>query len=483
MSSPRTPSLRKSKRDSKTGKIHHRCTNSHLPIPTQPQTESPKDESSQKKQTSRQSKTPQSSKMPAAETQTDNQVRDEELHRKLDGLLTRFDKVEKTSEDFKTSLEYTQEEVEELKEENAALKGSLQELSLEIQRNTYAIQKITTKHENLETATRKKNLIFEGVPEQQGGRENLHETVYNIMAELGIEKPIEYDATYRIGARPGRFPRPIFISFLRQDDRNMVYGSRIHLRNSQHLSKVWIAEDVTPRTRRARNIIREVAKEARNQGARCMATPNSVTINEKRFTEENLDELPPECTVDKIKMKKLGNTIAYGSEHAPFSNLYPAKVPMNKRNYLSSEQAFRHTRATENKHHNVAARILWTRDPYDLMDLDKDMAVTQEWKQKEDFVLFKCMFRKFEANEDLREILLTTGDMELAEATRSTKWATGASLNSNAMKMHTWTGENRQGKHSMKIREYFRMSGDEYAIGKEVNQVSDSFLEHLYKQD
>ena len=176
-----------------------------------------------------------------------------------------------------------------------------------------------------------------------------------------------------------------------------------------------------PHIRRARNVIRDVAKEARNQGERCLATPTSVTINDRKYTTRNLDELPPSCAVEKIKMKKMGDTIAYGSEHAPFLNLYPAKVPMYKKNYLSSEQAFRHTRATENKYHNVAARILWTRDLYDLMDLDKNLVLTEEWKKKEDFVLFKCIFRKFEANEDLREILLSTGDMELAEATRSMK--------------------------------------------------------------
>ena len=154
-------------------------------------------------------------------------------------------------------------------------------------------------------------------------------------------------------------------------------------------------------------------------------------------------------------MKKIGNTLAYRSEHVPLSNLYPASVPMGRRNYLSSEQAFRHIRASENKHPNIAARILWSRDPYEMMDYDRNITTSENWKGKEDLVLFKCMFRKFEANEDLREVLTSTGDLELAEATRSQKWASGAAINSTAMKMHTWTGENRQGKHSMKIRDYF----------------------------
>ena len=404
------------------------------------------------------------------------------MHKKIDLLTDRFDNVEKNCADYKVSLEFTQGEVVDLKEENAALKEALQELTLEVDRNAYAIQKLSGKHENLDTATKRKNIIFEGVPESQGGRENLHDTIYQIFTEMGIQKRIDYDMAYRMGQKPGKYPRPIFISFLRQDDRNIVFANRVRLRDSPHLSRVWVTEDVTQQTRRDRNVLREVAKEARSQGARCTATPSSVTINDKKYTTETLVDLPSQFAVEKCKMRKLGDTIAYQSEHAPFSNLHPAKVTIKRRNYLSSEQAFRHIRATDNNHPNVAARILWSKDPYDMMDADRDITLTEEWKKKEDFVLFKCIFRKYEGNESLRELLLSTGDLELAEATRSMKWATGASINSTKMKTHTWTGENRQGKHSMKVRDYFKLNKDEYANVANPGPVTDSFLAHLYNE-
>ena len=311
----------------------------------------------------------------------------------------------------------------------------------------------------------------------------MQEAVCKILSEMGINQPVEYDAVYRIGPKPGKYPRPLLVSFMRQDDRNYIFSKRAQLRDSPHFSKVWVSEDVSSRTRRFRGVIREVAKEARNKGAHCVATPVSVTINNRKYTEANLDDLPPEYAVEKTKMKKMGNTLAYRSEHAPFSNLYPANVPIGKRNYLCSEQAFRHIRATENNSPNVAARILWSRDPYDMMEADKDLTVSENWKKKEGFVLFKCMYRKFEANLELRELLLSTGDLELAEATQNMKWATGASINSTKMKMHTWTGENKQGKNSMKIREYFQMNADEYDGQENPKQVNDSFLEHLYKEE
>ena len=481
MSSSRTPILRSITKDTRTGELRHRKSVGHIGLSrngTPNLGKSPRNSNPSLEKT----KTKKEPKMPTAETQTDVSppLRDDELHQKIDGLTSQFDKVEKTCEDYKTSLEFTQEEVRDLKEENTALKETLKELSLEIKRNTFAIQKLGTRQENMETNARKKNLIFEGVPEPREGRENLCDTVCQILSEMGINKPIDYDATYRLGQRPGKYPRPLLVSFIRVDDRNLVFSRRAQLRN---FTKVWLSEDVTPRTRRSRNVIREVAKEARNQGARCLATPSSVIIDNVKYTEENLDDLPSEYAVEKTKMKKLGDTIAYGSEHAPFSNLYPAKVPMMKKEYLCSEQAFRHIRATENNKPNIAARIWWSRDPYEMMDMDRNMELSAEWRKKEDFVLFKCIFRKYEHNADLREILLSTGDMELAEATRSTRWATGATINSNAMKNHTWTGENRQGKHSMKVRDYFKLNTDEYADSRSYEPVSDSFLEHLYTEE
>ena len=485
MSTTHIPNLRNTTRHPKTGKITPRNRINHLPVltPTKAKAKDPLDKPPSSQSSHKQNP---NANMPVAETQTDtgHPQRDEELHRKLDNLAERFDTVEKTNVDYKASLEFTQAEVLELKEENDTLKESLIELSLEIQRNTYAIQNLTAKHTNLESNTKKRNLIFEGIPEQQpGSRENLHERICALFSEMGIVKPIDYDMAYRIGSIPGKNPRPILISFIRQDDRNLIYAARTQLRKSRNFQRVWVSEDVPPQTRRTRNVIREVAREARSQGARCQVTPTSVTINNRKYTEANLVDLPPELAVEKIKMKKIGDTIAYNSEHAPFSNLYPASVPFGKHVHLSSEQAFRHTRAKENNHHNVAARILWTRDPYEMMDLDRNLPVTEEWKQKEDFVLFKCMFRKFEANEELRDTLTSTGDLELAEATRSMKWATGASLNSTAMKNHTWTGGNKQGKHTMKIRDYLRDNYEKYTPGVLTEPVSDKILRELYESE
>ena len=170
MYAARIPTLRKTIKDPRTGQLHHRSSRGHyqnlntdannsiLNLTDKDETLSPSPIIT----------TPTTAEMPAAETQTDEGTqapRDDELHRKLDTLADRFEKIEKISDDYKISLEFTQGEVKDLQQENVELKEALAELSLEIKRNTHAIQGLTTKQENVDTLTKRRNLVFEGVPE------------------------------------------------------------------------------------------------------------------------------------------------------------------------------------------------------------------------------------------------------------------------------------------------------------------------------
>ena len=123
MTNLRTPTLRKSTRDPKTGKLHHRQPAGHLPSARTAQGASnlPKPKIGGEPNILFDETNP--SNMPTIETQTDykDPGRDDELHEKIDSLVGRFNKVKKVedySEDYKESLEFTQEEILELKEEN-----------------------------------------------------------------------------------------------------------------------------------------------------------------------------------------------------------------------------------------------------------------------------------------------------------------------------------------------------------------------------
>ena len=66
------------------------------------------------------------------------------------------------------------------------------------------------------------------------------------------------------------------------------------------------------------------------------------------------------------------------------------------------------------------------------------------------------MKKKFEQNAELKALLLSTGNCQLVEAMPNKLWGCGATLSSNVLRRHEWSGENRHGKILMTIREELR---------------------------
>ena len=63
---------------------------------------------------------------------------------------------------------------------------------------------------------------------------------------------------------------------------------------------------------------------------------------------------------------------------------------------------------------------------------------------------------KFQQNDDLRGMLLKSGECELVEATPGRVWGCGATLSSNLLRRHDWPGENRHGRILMTVRDELR---------------------------
>ena len=133
---------------------------------------------------------------------------------------------------------------------------------------------------------------------------------------------VHIDQVYKIGQFNECRSRAVFISFVRVEDREKIFRSRTELSKSQSHYNVCINDDVRPRTRRTQNILRQVMQELKASEGRCTGIPSSVTINGKRYDAKNVDTLPEEYTLEKLKTKQInGNVIAYHSEH-PRSQIY-----------------------------------------------------------------------------------------------------------------------------------------------------------------
>ena len=401
---------------------------------------------------------------------TDDEAEPDEVSKKLgivNGLISKLDdratKMSATVAELENSLEFSQHEIEVLKQENKKLKLKLVELDLEDKRTQFQMNSVEDKVDRLETACKKKNLVFEGVPEPQDGRrEVVEKTVCNIFDQLSINQSINFEACYRMGPTNKSHPRAIMVTFEKQSERDAVYARRMELKNTTHYKRVWINEDLGSISKRKRNIIRLITKEAQLQGIDCRSGKYSLHMNRTKFDCDNLDDLPPPLHPTQLKQVQIdAETIAYQSEFAPFSNFYPSPITIGSHKFFCLEQAFQFLRAKTLGKPLVAMKIYLSRDVRFIKQLGSEMGTSETWETKQFDVMYECLKRKFTQNPELRSLLLKSGQMMLVEATPDRLWGCGATLSSNVLRRREWSGQNKQGKILMTVREEIRLINKE----------------------
>ena len=376
-----------------------------------------------------------------------------EVDELLLGLGNRSGKLEQTVKDLVTSLEYSQSEIDKLKRENTKLRTHIESMENEDKRTQYQVKKTEVKLEKLETASKKKNLVIEGIPEVDGSVEDVEKTLGKLFDRLQIKQRVNFDACYRLGAYNNRRDRPILVCFEKMADRDLIYNRRMELRRTPELKQIWINEDIGPEAKRKQGVIRLINREAQQQGIDCRTGKYTVFLNKTKFDADNLDELPKQLRPSCLKQVMIDDqTLAYQSEHAPFSNFFHCQVLFGSLRFSCLEQAYQFLKAKTMGKPLAATKIYLSRDVIEMKRIGDALGTTPEWESKQLDIMYICLKRKFEQNSDLREMLLQTGDIQLVEATPDRFWGCGATLSSNVLRRHEWPGKNKHGEILMTVR-------------------------------
>ena len=359
--------------------------------------------------------------------------------------------------DLEDSLEFSQHEVDALKIENAELKKRMASLETEDRRTQFQVTTVEDKMDRLETLVKKKNLLIEGIPEPVDRKEDVEKKVCELFDQLSINTVLTFEACYRMGAYNKNRTRPILVAFEKQSDRDAVYAKRMDLKNTTDYQRVWLNEDLGAQSKRKRNMIRLISKEAQQQGVDCRTGKYSLLVDKKRYDHSNLEDLPPRLHPTQLKQVQIDEkTIAYQSEYAPFSNFYPSQIKAGSHSFFCLEQVFMFLKAKTLNKTLLATKIFLSRDVHYIKSIGTELGTSDEWELRKFDVMYECVKRKFEQNPDLKSLLLKTADLQLVEATPDRLWGCGATLSSNALRRHEWPGQNKHGEILMTVREEFR---------------------------
>lgn len=150
-------------------------------------------------------------------------------------------------------------------------------------------QQLWGKVDELDAYKRRWNLKISGIPEEIG--ENVKMVAMDILSQVspGLRDALQtsIDVTHRLGPKEGgTYPRRIIVQFLSRTHRDRIWTDAKH---SQILKQkgIKITEDLTQRTRDARNKLWPLVCQARKDGIRAGFKGSFAIIDGKKITADN----------------------------------------------------------------------------------------------------------------------------------------------------------------------------------------------------
>ena len=378
---------------------------------------------------------------------------------KLDCELTEIRRVLKTTE-------------EELNANRIKLAVTTQQLEA----SRRAHMALATRITNLENKGRQTNVIMDGIMESEG--ENLRDIVMDIGSQIcpGALRAEVILAAFRIGKRvltggKAKRTRSIMVSFTDVRTRNAFYYARTKLKANEQLKGIYLNDDVTLETKRARDDLRSVANLARAAGANVRVHDDGVVLNGTKYRLFETESLPDEFALSKAKTVHSENGIFFHSDSSFLSNFYPSPIWADNTAFPSAEHYYQVTKCKMAGELVTAKRVQAAQTPLDAKKMADTIQDSAEWRAKRDEVMAQVLDAKFDQNRDLAKKLMATGEAKMFETTMNTYFGIGATLHSKEVRDMSFKGLNKLGELLQAKREALLAGTVEQEQGNKQNKA------------
>lgn len=207
----------------------------------------------------------------------------------MESTTTRIDGIMKEVHEVKSSLQFSQAQIDDLRvmeKKLGSFESQLQSLqSLPTQCMTPQSKDIISKIDYLENQSRRNNVIIDGLI-QENAYESWSDTEQMVREflknKLKIDpKSIEIERAHRTGSvkqNTGK-TRPIVVKFLRYKDKDLILAkARAHLKNTL----IYVNEDFSDLLRKKRADLIPAMKQARDEGKYAVINYDRLVIKPRK---------------------------------------------------------------------------------------------------------------------------------------------------------------------------------------------------------
>lgn len=143
-------------------------------------------------------------------------------------------------------------------------------------------------------------------------------------------------------------------------------------------------------------------------------------------------------------------------ENGYLSNWYMSDFSLDGIKFSSMEQYMMYSKAMVFNDKTIARQILQTTDVAAIKALGRQVSnyVDSVWSGMRQLVIYKGLLEKFSQNEELKKLLLSTGNNYLAECAMNDRiWGIGLSMQDpDRFHIEKWRGQNLLGYTLMIVR-------------------------------
>lgn len=208
------------------------------------------------------------------------------------------------------------------------------------------------------------------------------------------------------------------------------------LRNNQDHQNVFVNDDLLAEARQNREQMRDISNYARKKGFESKVSGDKLTVNGKIYQPHELDLLPREISLEKIRMRKRGDGIALQGETSCLSNFYPCRIDMWNQTFNFSEQAFQYIKCITCGKEETAHKIMLFSMPREIKAKGYKSESSPKWESMKLAKMEEIATQKFLRNVDLRKKRCDTGNYPLYEATSNLYW--GCGLKNVVVRYYPW---------------------------------------------
>ena len=195
------------------------------------------------------------------------------------------------------SLQFTQQEVDALKKDNAAMKKELTNLKQEMTKRPDIedkVNKIKDRIDYQEDYSRRNNIHFDCMDEKQNESwEETQETVQRLLRDKLCIGSVQLERAHRVGPRNMNRPRTIVARFHKFEDRQQALRNSSKLKNS----RIYINEDLCEASLQLRKAQLPDLKRARADGKIAYFSHTKLIVRDRREDRSDSSETVEQSTL------------------------------------------------------------------------------------------------------------------------------------------------------------------------------------------